>query len=169
MTRRSFAQDGPLADEPLHYKACGLDDVFLLNGFIREATDYGDGVAISALDELHEAIAFQIIGGRKRISAREFRFLRKQMDNTQAELAALLGVDAQTVARYEKGETPISGSADHLVRFLFCMQAREGKALLACLAQVRSLIEADEPAHDTPAYFRMSRKGWIEDGPPMAA
>jgi transcriptional regulator with XRE-family HTH domain len=49
------------------------------------------------------------------------------MDLTQAELGAKLRVSDQTVARWEKGETPIPGRADGMLRIPFL--ASGGKAL----------------------------------------
>jgi len=52
------------------------------------------------------------------MSGKELRFLRTEMGMTQAELGQLLHRDAQTIARWEKGEIPIDGNADTVVRKL---------------------------------------------------
>jgi hypothetical protein len=55
MARRHFRRvDEPL-DKPYHYTECGLDDVFLLNGYERVKTEYGTGISIP--DEDAENIA----------------------------------------------------------------------------------------------------------------
>ena len=41
--------------EPLHYKQCGLDDVYLLNGFTRETINGEEYVTIEDLDGLWKA------------------------------------------------------------------------------------------------------------------
>lgn len=101
-----------------HYTECGLDDVYLVNGFTERATPYGKGVAVDNVDGLHHAIAKHICCNKPLMNGKEFRFLRKLMDMTQAEVAILLGCDAQTVARWEKGETEIKGPVDKIIRLL---------------------------------------------------
>lgn len=151
-----------LASEPYHYTACGLDDVYLLNGFIIHETQEGRGVSIERLDDLHRAIALRLVSHRKRLSPKEFRFLRKQMEMTQNELADMLGVDAQTVARYEKGETSISGPADHLIRFYYALFILPHDEKLRAVDEIKALIEMDEPLIEAPARFAADEHGWRE-------
>ena len=151
-----------LAAKPHHYTACGLDDVYLFNGFKIEEGDYGRGVAVERLDDLHKAIALHIVAHRKRLSARQFKFLRKQMNATQNEMAKILGVDAQTIARYEKAETAISGPADHLVRFMYVYSQLPEREKRAAIERIRQLIETDDPSSAHPATFRSTRSGWLE-------
>jgi len=151
----------PCAD-PLHYTASGLDDVYLLNGFTIEETDYGRGTVIECVDALHTAIARHLVIHRKRLSAKEFRFLRRQIDMTQAELAGRLGLDAQTVARYEKGETAISGPADLALRFVYILWALPSGEQALVAEALKSLLDTDEPAETVPARFVATEAGWRE-------
>ena len=50
----------------------------------------------------------------------EFRFLRKQMQLSQSELASHLGVTDQTIANYEKGESGL-GPADPFMRTFYLL------------------------------------------------
>jgi putative transcriptional regulator len=137
----------------LHYTACGLDYVYLANGFRREETAYGPGSAIDDIDGLHAAIAADIVHHRATLAGPEIRFLRKELDLTQSALAHFLGVDVQTVARWEKGQSEIPGPADRLVRLLYLdhkggsQAAREVLEALSELGddhhQSRSFEEAD--------------------------
>ena len=102
-----------------HYRLSGLDYVYLVNGFTRHETEYGPGIAFDDLDGLHRAIGEDIITHRAHLSGAEVRFLRKEMDLSQGGLAVGLGVDAQTVARWEKGQTDVPGPADRLIRVLY--------------------------------------------------
>jgi DNA-binding transcriptional regulator YiaG len=154
--------DGANVEKLYHYTACGLDDVYLLDGYTIHETEEGRGVAIDHLDELHRAIAVQLVTHKKRLSPREFRFLRKQMDMTQNELAQLLGIDAQTVARYEKGETSISGPADQLIRFRYIFSILPRDQQLRFVEELNALVEIDEPLSATPARFVRTEEGWRE-------
>lgn len=141
---------------PLHYTDCGLDNVYLLNGYEVEKTPYGDGLSIKNLDELHMAIGCELSNQKKVLSGNELRFLRKQMNLTQSELGKILGLSSQQVARWEKGESAISGPADLLVRALF-IQTAGGTLDLQSLA--KSLEETDAPM-DEKSFYSKTIQGW---------
>ena len=69
------------------------------------------------------------------------RFLRNMMDLTQEELARKLGVDVQTTARYEKGQTAISGPADRLLRHIFVLSTLPQSRRLATLDEIQLATE----------------------------
>jgi transcriptional regulator with XRE-family HTH domain len=156
------------AREPLHYTACGLDDVYLVNGFTREQIDGEDAVTIEDMDGLWNAIGLSLVCGRKALAPKEVRFLRSHMELTQAELGDMLRVTDQTVARWEKGETPISGPADLLLRVLFlaskCAQPEGGKMLDQLRSMLEELRDHDEPERPAPITFRHSKK-WEREKP----
>jgi len=167
MTKKLMALHGrePLS-EPLHYTACGLDDVYLVNGFTREEIDGEDAVAIEDLDSLWKAIGLALVKGRKTLTPKEARFLRHHMDLTQAELGGELRVSDQTVARWEKGGTPIPGPADVALRMLFlaskCAQPEGGKVLMRVLAMLDDLRERDEEEHPAPIRLHHAKK-WVPE------
>lgn len=100
-----------------HYTECGLDNVYLVNGFELINTPNGEEVCIKDIQDLHKAIAKAILSERSNVlSNREIRFVRHLLDLSQTSLAKILGVTYQTVARWEKGECPISKTADFLLR-----------------------------------------------------
>lgn len=102
------------------YRECGLDFVYLANGYEIHETDYGTGVAIEAADSLDRAIAAALLRSTKRLSGQCVRFLRSQMDLTQKELADRVGTRRVTVARWEaKPHTPIPGAADRVLRVVY--------------------------------------------------
>lgn len=105
--------------EPYRYTMCGLDNIFLLNGYVVETHDGEEYVSIKDRDGLHKAIGRYLIRHRKGLAPKEIRFLRKTMDLTQAELAEKLGNDSQSVARWEKGICEMPGMADKLLRITF--------------------------------------------------
>ncbi len=137
---------------PYRYTECGLDNVWLANGFTRYDTPYGPGVAIDDVDGLHRAIARRLVHARRPLAGKEVRFLRKELDLSQEGLAALLGCTGQTVARWEKDETTIPGAADRLLRLLYLEREEAGPRiheLLEILSQEgssrdeRHLFEAE--------------------------
>ena len=103
----------------LHYTDGGLKNVWLQNGFEIRKTPYGEGVAIHDVDGLTQAICSALISKSGPLTGLEFRYIRNGgMLLSQANLGAMMGVDAQTVARWEKhGRLP--KWADKMVRLLF--------------------------------------------------
>ena len=84
------------------YTGCGLENVFLKNGYTIKHSSFGRTVSIDDIQGLHCAIAMDILRQKTSMNGQQFRFLRKEQDLTQAELAAILGVTEQTVAAWEK-------------------------------------------------------------------
>lgn len=146
--------------EPHHYRACGLDDVYLLNGFTIEETDYGRGVSVHNVEDLHRAIGLRVISNKKPVSAREFRFLRKQMGFTQEQLAKRLRVDGQTVARYEKDQTAIPGSTDAVMRFLYAVYLIPADQRMQVLTELAEELEERDSKSGRAMYFRQTNHGW---------
>jgi DNA-binding transcriptional regulator YiaG len=159
--------DGREADgEPLHYTACGLDDVYLVNGFTRETRDGEEFITIENLDGLWKAIGLYIVTTRKVLAPKEIRFLRDHMGLTQAQLGAHLRVSDQTVARWEKGETKcIPGPADFMLRVLFLASDRaqpEGHKILEKLKELsENIVERDE-REPHPVTFEHGKRRWKE-------
>jgi len=108
--------------EPYHYKACGLDDVYLLNGYELVETSYGKGVQIENIEALHKVIAMHLVMMQNPLKPKEFRFLRKQLNRTQKELGDLMKITDQTVARYEKAECEIPATTDFTLRMLCAIE-----------------------------------------------
>jgi DNA-binding transcriptional regulator YiaG len=109
-------------NEPVLYRACGLDEIYLLNGYDLEDHDGETHVSVTKVDELHQAIGRHLVMHRKGLSPKEIRFLRNSMDLSQVQLAAVLGKDSQSVARWEKGQCEIPGTAEKLLRAIYLSQ-----------------------------------------------
>lgn len=100
------------------YTECGLDNV-VIEGMEPVIDDQGEMVYhVPNVNGLHKTIACGIIKHHASISGKELRFLRTEMGLTQAQLAVVLHVDAQTVGRWERSETPIDQTAEVLIRML---------------------------------------------------
>jgi DNA-binding transcriptional regulator YiaG len=105
--------------KPYHYTECGLDYVYLLDGFEVTRTAYGPAVHVANASKLDRAIAQIVLRDQNRLTGQEVRFLRGLLDMTQAELGSALGKDAQTVARWEKGKTEIPPTEDIAIRQIY--------------------------------------------------
>jgi len=151
-----FRYTGDEVKEPYHYKMCGLDDIYLVSGYKFEDTAYGRGVVIQNMKGLHCAIGKFIVKCKKTLNAKEVRYLRHEMDLTQAELGDLLRVTDQTVARWEKGETSIPGPADLLLRNFYLTHIDMDFDLRELVKELR---EQDAPTRER-LLFSPTAKGW---------
>ncbi|MBA4092426.1 MAG: transcriptional regulator [Sphingobium sp.] len=105
--------------EPYRYRACGLDGIYLLNGYDVAEHDGEKHVSVTDIEGLHRAIGRHLVVNRKGLAPKEIRFLRNTMDLTQAQLAEMLGNTSQSVARWEKGECEMPGTSEKLLRAVF--------------------------------------------------
>lgn len=100
-----------------HYTECGLNNVWLKNGYTTIETPYGIGTSIDDVDGLHRSIALGLIKKKGNIDGSELRFLRVILKLTQSELGKLLGTTDQTVSLWERNNS-ITPSADVVIRLL---------------------------------------------------
>jgi DNA-binding transcriptional regulator YiaG len=143
-----------------HYTECGLDNVYLVSGFEYVDTPRGRAVRIRDIDGLHRAIGRTLVREKKDLNGKEFRFLRHELNMTQQHLASLLGVDVQTIARWEKGKTQITGPAQALVRLLYEEHTHGRRKIIEPLTRI---AELDEPSNgkNEPLAFEDTEEGWL--------
>jgi putative transcriptional regulator len=157
-----FIADHDLAAEPFRYSLCGLPNVWLLNGFTRQADDYGDSFDIHDVDGLHQSIAAAIIEQPGILTGPELRFIRKRLRLTQADLGARLRLSDQTVANYEKGQTEVSGPADMMVRVMYLLHELPPDAGRAFVDELLRRISEAQHAHDKNEIVPRARSSWKE-------
>ncbi len=116
-----------------HYSECGLGYVYLANGYELHDTNYGGGVSIMHADQLHEAIGCFIVRNLPKLTGKEVRFLRAEMDMSQFKLSKLLGVTEDQVSRWERDKSGIGATADRLIRtFYLAYLDNDENALKIC-------------------------------------
>jgi DNA-binding transcriptional regulator YiaG len=113
-------------------------------------------VSIQNLDGLHRAIGEHLAKHKKALNGSEIRFLRKQMDISQDQLAEILAVTDQTVARWEKQETEITGPAELLLRVIYLTEILEHVNPRELAAKLREL---DSGPKDRQV-FQSTSEGW---------
>lgn len=142
---------------PYHYTQCGLDDIYLLNGFNTYVVGDEVGFAVQDADGLHKVIALNIVRNKALLCGKEVRFLRKLLDLTQAELAGFLGYSSQQVARWEKDQGTINPSAERFLRVICTVSLEEEEA--GILETIRELAELDTQASERQ-FFHETDEGW---------
>lgn len=163
----TFYLDGEeVRNEPVLYRACGLDEIYLLNGYDLEDHDGEQYMSVKRMEELHQAIGRYLVTHRKGLTPKEIRFLRNTMDLTQSELAAKLGNNAQSVARWEKGECEVPGPSEKLLRLVFLASLMTEAEMLALKEFINSnLSELDELDETAPAQGRFKLGDIWEETP----
>ena len=149
-----------------HYLECGLKQVWLRNGYHRVETPYGEAVEIENVEELHRAIA-RMLFARPRLSGIEFRFLRRELNLSQAALAEMLGNSEQSIALWEKGRGAPKW-ADRLIRALYREHAEGNARLGEIFARAEARAANRESAKVVRLNFEKSRRGHWRPAPGQA-
>jgi len=143
----------------LKYTGCGLRNVWLQNGYVMKQTPHGKAVAIQDVEGLHRVLA-KMITRKPRLTGAEFRFVRKELDLSQAALARMFGCEAQTIALWEKNKVRVPKLADRMLRLIYREHA-EGNV------KIREMIERendmDRRDHATKKLiFVDTAQGWVK-------
>jgi DNA-binding transcriptional regulator YiaG len=112
-----------------HYTACGLDNVWLANGFKVKTTRHGNAVAVNDVDGLHLLISQTLIDKPGRLAGKEFRFLRTQLGLSQEALGTMLDFSENAVSLWERKDT-VPAACDQWLR-MSVLAKLEGNAKLA--------------------------------------
>jgi DNA-binding transcriptional regulator YiaG len=140
-----------------HYTECGLQNIWLANGFSKVKTRHGTGIAIHDVEGLHRLIG-KAIARKPKMTGGEFRFLRKEMGLSQGAIAGLVGTTEQTVSLWER-RGAIPKSADRLVRLIYLEHIGNN-------AKVRELVDRlaqqDEQEAREKLTFREQAGNWKE-------
>jgi putative transcriptional regulator len=103
----------------IRYYGCGLDNVYLRNGYKLSKTESGkETLFIENVSELHRALAAWVCDLPRPLTPKEFKFLRVMLGLTQRQLGDLVHVEDQTVSTWERDKHPISEFGDFAVRAL---------------------------------------------------
>ena len=122
-----------------HYTDGGLRNVWLANGYEIKKTPYGEGVAFHNLDGLTTSICIALTKKAGVVTGSEFRYIRSAgMLLSQPALGKLMGIDGQSVARWEKtGKVP--KWADKLVRLMYLAQAQGKEPISSAVERVKTV------------------------------
>jgi DNA-binding transcriptional regulator YiaG len=141
------------------YDECGLDNVFLKNGFRKEVIDGDEVVFIRDVDALHEAIGRAIASKPEILSKAEVRFLRKELDLSQKDLGTLLGVTDQTIALWEneKRKTEIGKSDSTMLKIVYLQALEESPDAIKMLEESKRITDLSYAILNLE---RRGKQGW---------
>lgn len=147
-----------MRNKPYRYTECGLDNIYLANGYKIVKTARGEAISVKDLDGLHRAIGLFLVTSKRDLSGDELRFLRHEMLISQDALAKLLGVSEQAIRRWEREKVKMPKPSESLIRLLYRehIHNRDGKIA----TMLRSIADLEEEMNDREILFKETRKGW---------
>ena len=121
-----------------HYTACGLDNVWLVNGYKVKTTRHGNAVAVNDVDGLHKLLAQTLIEKSSRLSGKEFRFLRTQLGLSQEALGAMLDFSENAVSLWERKDT-VPAACDQWLRMSVLAKLAGNTKLADAIARTQTI------------------------------
>ncbi len=111
--------------------------MWLANGYEIKQTPYGEGVSFHNLDGLTQSICMALTNKASLLTGAEFRYIRSAgMLLSQPALGKLMGIDGQSVARWEK-TSKVPRWADKLVRLLYTAQAEGNEPIAKAVVRIK--------------------------------
>ena len=142
-----------------HYTESGLRNVWLTNGYKTRKTADGVAVSIADVDGLHQVIG-KAIACKPHLTGTQFRFLRKELDLSQARVGSLLGASEESVSLWERrGRVPKSAAI--LLQSLY-LETINGSVQIKKLVELMADLDRQE---QEKMYFADSDSGWLETEP----
>jgi DNA-binding transcriptional regulator YiaG len=161
MNTQHFIRAGEEPKAPRLYRECGLDEVYLCNGYRVEWDGDTEFVFVEDRKGLHNAIALHLVTNRKVLSGKEVRFIRNAMDLTQRQLADHLGTTSQSLARWEKDQVEVPGAADRLLRITFVVALLEPEEFQQLVRNLPSTLDEMNEVRNAPVHFSHGER-WAE-------
>ncbi|WP_396435143.1 helix-turn-helix domain-containing protein [Limnohabitans sp.] len=122
-----------------HYTDGGLRNVWLANGYEIKQTPHGEGVSFHNLDGLTQSICMALTHKACLLTGAELRYIRSAgMLLSQPALGKLMGIDGQSVARWEK-TSKVPRWADKLVRLLYTAQAEGNEPIAKAVERIKTV------------------------------
>ncbi|WCT78692.1 helix-turn-helix domain-containing protein [Novosphingobium humi] len=141
------------AGQPRLYDTCGLENIWLVDGFHVIRRNGEEVLQIEDPEGLHKAIALHLVRFRKSLTGREIKFIRRAIDLTQGELAHQLGTGVQTVARWEKDKVCIPGPEDRLLRIITLLATSDAENFAKLILEMPTNLEDLDEGPDRPVRF----------------
>lgn len=144
------------------YEECWLDYVYLANGFrLGKTADGDDVIAIDDVEGLHRAIREFVANLARPLNPKEFRFLRKEIDVSQRQLAVMAGVEEQTISMWERGNSPIQRSAEMLLR-VWVTEHDSDRPAVRELTERLNTLDREIYAFEKPLELTRDGSTWVQ-------
>jgi DNA-binding transcriptional regulator YiaG len=129
-----------------HMKGVGLSNIYLRNGFTMEDSDGDETISYENLTGLYFEIGQAIASTPCTLRAEEFRFMRKQLRMSQADIAALFDKTDQAVAKWEKGLLPVPKAESTLLKVFWLSQKVRATEFKRTVSSFNTSVDAQVKA-----------------------
>jgi len=138
----------------LHYTGCGLDNIYLMNGW---SVDGAGAIHIQNLRALHKAIGQGLVFLNRKLKGREIRYIRHYLDLSQKTFGEKLGVDYQSVLGWEKGKRKITKPVDRFLKSLFHEYLNENARIVDIIDKIS---DVDNERRIEKVDLTLGKQGW---------
>jgi len=112
------------SEQPFHFVDSGLSYVYLVG--IKYVYEDGRTLAdIPAIKQLMQLIARDLLEKPTSLTGEEIRFLRKRLGKKQADFAQEIGIEPETLSRYENDRVAVSEISDKVIRLYYLVFSQD--------------------------------------------
>ncbi len=149
--------------EYYHYTECGLDNIYLVNGFkITKMSNGDEELFINGIHGLHKAISHTLVFKKSLLEGSEIKFIRTMLDLSQNKLASLIGCRYQQILLWEKNKNKISKPVDRLLRiylYTYLHKEIDNGEVFECINEIADL-DATEAEYCNKVEFKEIKHAW---------
>jgi putative transcriptional regulator len=138
----------------LHYTGCGLDNIYLMNGW---SVDETGALHIQNMRDLHKVIGQSLVFLNRKLKGKEIRYVRHYLDLSQKSFGERIGVDYQSVLRWETGKGKITKPVDRFLKALFHEYLNENARVVDIIDQIS---DADNDRRIEKVDLTFGKQGW---------
>lgn len=140
-----------------HWDDMGLKNVWLANGYTLHETPYGRGVSFEDVDGLTRAVCLALARKPGKLTGVELRYLRQSgLGMSQPSLGRLMGIDAQSIARWEKsGKVP--KWANRMIRVVYEAHADGNTTIRRVVGRIN---DVDRLVNQRIVLEQTKKRGW---------
>ena len=129
-----------------HMTGVGLSNIYLRNGFTVADSDGDETISYENLTGLYFEIGRAIASNPFTMRSEEFRFMRKQLGMSQADIASLFDKSDQAVAKWEKGLLPVPKAESTLLKIFWLSQKVRATEFKSIVLSFNASVDAqDQP------------------------
>lgn len=147
-----------IMNQPYHYTACGLDEVYLIGIKRYACKECGEGYTeFPRIKHLHRIIGKALCQKAGELTGKEISFLRKEMRKSGKEFAQMIGVSPEHFSRLEHGQKLITSTIDRLIRSFYIIYAHEG--MQVCKGTLEQITKSSKD--QTSLRIELTPSDWL--------